>query len=344
MALPGTTRRMSSSSGRDASGLHAAVRARDLGASVLVIEQNFDVGGKLVHSGGWTSLGGGDAIQERDRTGADPQRHGADRAASQAGRPGRRSRPSVQGHDRLVGGRCHRRRPLSLQRSRAASRLGRQRAQDPAVHDGQLRPLRADRRHPSGRRHDARPRGPGHHEDRRQDRHQGGHGIARGPRRSAKASGIRRSIRCASFPARRPTILARPAGSMAVSPSRGRWNSAPARRASSSCSTATWTSSSASMPFSGRVVGVKASYTPRTHPETGARLESFWQQRQYRRARQDDPHPRAQGRDRRHRRHAGQRAAADHDRSAHGRAVDRVRAERADGAAQHGRQRDQSPA
>src|SRR5215471_13342808 len=43
-------------------GLHAAVRARDLGASVLVIEQNFDVGGKLVHSGGWASLGGGDPI------------------------------------------------------------------------------------------------------------------------------------------------------------------------------------------------------------------------------------------------------------------------------------------
>ena len=63
-------------------GLHAAVRARDLGASVLVIEQNFDVGGKLVHSGGWTSLGGGDAIQERDRTGADPAGHGADGAAA----------------------------------------------------------------------------------------------------------------------------------------------------------------------------------------------------------------------------------------------------------------------
>jgi hypothetical protein len=29
-------------------------------------------------------------------------------------------------------------------------------------------------------------------------------------------------------------------------------------------------------PFSGRVLGVKASYTPRMHPETGARLESFW--------------------------------------------------------------------
>ena len=54
-------------------GLHAAIRARDLGASVLVIDQNFDVGGKLVHSGGYTSLGGGDAIQERDRMAADPQ-------------------------------------------------------------------------------------------------------------------------------------------------------------------------------------------------------------------------------------------------------------------------------
>ena len=52
-------------------GLHAAVRARDLGASVLVIDQNFDAGGKLVHSGGWTSLGGGDPIQERDRAAAD---------------------------------------------------------------------------------------------------------------------------------------------------------------------------------------------------------------------------------------------------------------------------------
>src|SRR5260370_21626809 len=57
-------------------GLHAAVRARDLGASVLVIDQNFDVGGKLVHSGGGTSVGGGHPIQERDRAGADPDRLG----------------------------------------------------------------------------------------------------------------------------------------------------------------------------------------------------------------------------------------------------------------------------
>jgi FAD binding domain/HI0933-like protein len=59
--------------GAGATGLVAAVRARDLGASVLVLEQNFDVGGKLSHGGGWISLGGGDAIQERDRAGADPE-------------------------------------------------------------------------------------------------------------------------------------------------------------------------------------------------------------------------------------------------------------------------------
>src|SRR5688572_13278099 len=62
--------------GSGATGLPAAVRARDLGASVIVLEQNFDVGGKFVHSGGWVSLGGGDHIQERDRLGLDPDNLG----------------------------------------------------------------------------------------------------------------------------------------------------------------------------------------------------------------------------------------------------------------------------
>ena len=65
--------------GAGATGLIAAIRAKDLGASVLVIDQNFDAGGKMTHSGGWVSLGGGDAIQERDRTGADPERMGLTR-------------------------------------------------------------------------------------------------------------------------------------------------------------------------------------------------------------------------------------------------------------------------
>ena len=47
-------------------GLPAAIRARDLGASVIVVDQNFDPGGKMLHSGGWVSLGGGDPLQLRD--------------------------------------------------------------------------------------------------------------------------------------------------------------------------------------------------------------------------------------------------------------------------------------
>ena len=56
--------------GAGAFGLPAAIRARDLGSTVLVIDQNFDPGGRMLHSGGWVSLGGGDPVQERDRTGA----------------------------------------------------------------------------------------------------------------------------------------------------------------------------------------------------------------------------------------------------------------------------------
>jgi hypothetical protein len=54
-------------------GLIAALRAQQLGSTVLIVEQNFDAGGKLVHSGGITSLGGGDPIQQRDVAALDPQ-------------------------------------------------------------------------------------------------------------------------------------------------------------------------------------------------------------------------------------------------------------------------------
>jgi hypothetical protein len=55
--------------GAGCTGLPAAIRARDLGASVIVVDQNFDCGGKMVHSGGLVSLGGGDALQQRDIAG-----------------------------------------------------------------------------------------------------------------------------------------------------------------------------------------------------------------------------------------------------------------------------------
>ena len=38
--------------GGGCTGLPAAIRARDLGASVIVVDQNFDLGGKMLHSGG----------------------------------------------------------------------------------------------------------------------------------------------------------------------------------------------------------------------------------------------------------------------------------------------------
>jgi len=55
--------------GGGCAGLTAAIRARDLGASVLVVDQNFDLGGRMLHSGAWLSLGGGDPIQIRDMEG-----------------------------------------------------------------------------------------------------------------------------------------------------------------------------------------------------------------------------------------------------------------------------------
>jgi hypothetical protein len=49
--------------------LPCAIRARDAGLTVLVIDQNFDVGGKVLHSGGQVALGGGDPVQLRDIAG-----------------------------------------------------------------------------------------------------------------------------------------------------------------------------------------------------------------------------------------------------------------------------------
>ena len=55
--------------GGGCAGLTTAIRARDLGASVLVVDQNFDLGGRMLHSGSFVSLGGGDPVQRRDVNG-----------------------------------------------------------------------------------------------------------------------------------------------------------------------------------------------------------------------------------------------------------------------------------
>ena len=55
--------------GAGCAGLTAAIRARDLGSSVLVVDSNFDAGGRMLLSGAHVSLGGGDPVQGRDMTG-----------------------------------------------------------------------------------------------------------------------------------------------------------------------------------------------------------------------------------------------------------------------------------
>jgi hypothetical protein len=51
--------------GAGASGLCAAIMARDQGASVLVVEQNHDIGGHAMVSGGRVPLGGGTSLQNK---------------------------------------------------------------------------------------------------------------------------------------------------------------------------------------------------------------------------------------------------------------------------------------
>lgn len=55
--------------GGGCAGITAAIRARDAGASVLVVDANYDLGGRMLHSGSFLSLGGGDVIQKRDMAG-----------------------------------------------------------------------------------------------------------------------------------------------------------------------------------------------------------------------------------------------------------------------------------
>jgi predicted oxidoreductase len=51
--------------GAGATGLPAAIRARDQGASVLVVEANYDIGGHALLSGGNVPLGGGTSAQRK---------------------------------------------------------------------------------------------------------------------------------------------------------------------------------------------------------------------------------------------------------------------------------------
>jgi len=51
--------------GAGVAGLPAAIAARDLGASVIIVEENYDIGGRGILSGGRVHLGGGHALQQK---------------------------------------------------------------------------------------------------------------------------------------------------------------------------------------------------------------------------------------------------------------------------------------
>jgi FAD binding domain len=257
-------------------GLHAAVRARDLGASVIVLEQNFDVGGKLVHSGGWTSLGGGDPIQERDRMGADPDGLGLRppmvKAADLEDDPDRLFRDMTDWsvvdatgvaryryNDRELHRAWADNAPKTRQfmmdnhvrfgridgthqgggvsRARAARAMMKL-ADKTDIKAGTISP--EDRGDPAGERHT--PFNPMRY-------FPGGTGAAVGaPGWVWGGFAIARSMEFSAREKGVRFILNRHMDELIRE-----------------------------QPFSGRVLGVKASYAPRMHPQTGARLESFWQ-------------------------------------------------------------------
>src|SRR5438132_3005937 len=51
--------------GAGVSGLAAAISARDSGASVISVDENYDIGGRGILSGGRVHLGGGHALQQK---------------------------------------------------------------------------------------------------------------------------------------------------------------------------------------------------------------------------------------------------------------------------------------
>jgi succinate dehydrogenase/fumarate reductase flavoprotein subunit len=257
-------------------GLHAAVRARDLGASVLVIDQNFDVGGKLVHSGGWTSLGGGDAIQERDRMGTDPQGLGLKASLI-------KPEDLEDDPDRLF-------RDMTDWSVVDATGVARYRYNDRELHrawadnapktrqfmmDNYVRFARIDGTHQGGGMTRARAArammkladktdikagtvSPHDRGDPQGERHSHFAPMRQVPGVSAESLGAPGWVWGGFSIARPMEFSAREKG---VRFMLNRHMDELIRE----------------RPFSGRVIGVKARYTPRTHPETGARLESFWQ-------------------------------------------------------------------
>ena len=260
--------------GGGCTGLPAAIRARDLGASVIVVDQNFDLGGKMLHSGGWVSLGGGDPLQQRDIAG-EGDREGFVTAPRQHTVEELTEDPDFLFRDHTDWSvmDAAAQAPVPLQRTRSPSRLCRQLLRHQGIPDGELRPLHPYIRHARQWRHVARPAGDDLPHGRSDHGHQEGHDLETGRR---NRGGELESLCAAADGPTAPRSPARARASTAPL-SRGAWSSAPVKRASGSSSTATWTRSSGSSSsragwwVSGRAI------RRGSIPRRGARLESLWQ-------------------------------------------------------------------
>src|SRR5689334_16140295 len=71
--------------GAGAAGLAAAVSARDHGAAVILVEENYDIGGHAMLSGGRVHLGGGNALQKKFNIKDSPDQIFADWTTSKRG-------------------------------------------------------------------------------------------------------------------------------------------------------------------------------------------------------------------------------------------------------------------
>jgi hypothetical protein len=64
--------------GAGATGLPAAISARENGASVIVVEENYDIGGHAIQSGGSTPYGGGTSLQKKHGIEDSPEKYYSD--------------------------------------------------------------------------------------------------------------------------------------------------------------------------------------------------------------------------------------------------------------------------
>src|SRR6266436_4511233 len=66
--------------GAGATGLPASIEAAEHGASVIIVEQNYDIGGHAIESGGNIALGGGTSLQKKYGIEDSPERMFSDLA------------------------------------------------------------------------------------------------------------------------------------------------------------------------------------------------------------------------------------------------------------------------